>query len=398
MKVGKIIMNSKDNFMFPKKSDLTKIKISDITVELPDLKNCDESKSIVIGKWLSEWIKSDLASGKVQVNNIIPSKSEFAYLLGVSVGTMQNAFRYLEDLGFVESKQCIGTMIKDYNNSESTVRKLTSKRDLAVEAIKRYIKTDGFKVGAQLPSSSTVATIIGFSANTTRLALETLATQNIVCHRFKNARDCGWSVITLDFDIKTGVISQSSETLVDMVVKDLEDYINNNLKIGDKMPAHGELSKNLKASLKTVHDALAVLIDRGILLARRGRYGTSVIKMPNGQISTLKPETSIFAPARDTAFYHYEKTQNHIKRMIADEYEIGDKLPSIMELSKKFDLSPNTIRKAFHNLAKEGFLVFSRGRYGGTFVIDIPEIESQTFKWLAVNPQFAKQYQEMESN
>ena len=84
--------------------------------------------------------------------------------------------------------------------------------------------------------------------------------------------------------------------------------------------------------------------------------------------------------------------------MIADEYEIGDKLPSIMELSKKFDLSPNTIRKAFHNLAKEGFLVFSRGRYGGTFVIDIPEIESQTFKWLAVNPQFAKQYQEMESN
>ena len=391
-------MNSKDNFMFPRKSDLLKIKISDITVELPDLKNCDESKSIVIGKWLSEWIKSDLASGKVQVNNIIPSKAEFAYLLGVSVGTMQNAFRYLEDLGFVESKQCIGTMIKDYNNSESTVRKLTSKRDLAVEAIKRYIKTDGFKVGAQLPSSSTVATIIGFSANTTRLALETLATQNIVCHRFKNARDCGWSVITLDFDVKTGVVSQSSQTLVDMVVKDLEDYINNNLKIGDKMPAHGELSKSLKASLKTVHDALAVLIDRGILLARRGRYGTSVIKMPNGQISTLKPETSIFAPAKDTAFYHYEKTQNHIKRMIADEYEVGDKLPSIMELSKRLDLSPNTIRKAFHNLAKEGFLVFSRGRYGGTFVIDIPEVESQTFKWLAVNPQFAKQYQEMDAN
>ena len=398
MKVGKIIMNSKDNYMFPRKSDLVKIKISDIAVELPDLKYCDESKSIVIGKWLSEWIKSDLASGKVQVNNIIPSKSEFAYLLGVSVGTMQNAYRYLEDLGFVESKQCIGTMIKDYNNSESTVRKLTSKRDLAVDAIKRYIKTGGFKVGSQLPSSSTVATIIGFAANTTRLALETLATQNILCHRFKNARDCGWSVITLDFDIKTGVVSQASETLVDMVVKDLEDYINNNLKIGDKMPAHGELSKLLKASLKTVHDALAVLIDRGILLARRGRYGTSVIKMPNGQISTLKPETSIFAPARDTAFYHYEKTQNHIKRMIADEYEIGDKLPSIMELSKRLDLSPNTIRKAFHNLAKEGFLVFSRGRYGGTFVIDIPEIEAQTFKWLAVNPQFAKQYQEMETN
>ena len=80
--------------------------------------------------------------------------------------------------------------------------------------------------------------------------------------------------------------------------------------------------------------------------------------------------------------------------MIAQNYEIGDKLPSIMELSKSLDLSPNTIRKAFHNLAKEGYLVFSRGRYGGTFVIDIPEVEAQTFKWLAVNPQYAKMYEE----
>ena len=101
----------------------------------------------------------------------------------------------------------------------------------------------------------------------------------------------------------------------------------------------------------------------------------------------------MFASAQETAFYHYEKTQNHLKKMIAQDYEIGDKLPSILELSKSLDLSPNTIRKAFHNLAKEGYLVFSRGRYGGTFVIDIPEIESQTFKWLAVNPAFAKEYQ-----
>ena len=392
-------MSFKENYVCPKKSELKKIKISDITVELPDLKNADESKSIVIGKWLSEWIKADLASGKIQISNVIPSKADFAYLLGVSIGTMQNAFRYLEDAGFVESKQCIGTMVKDFTQPNSSMRKLTSKRDLAVNAIKAYIKNEGFKVGAQLPSSATIASSIGFSVNTTRFALETLATQNIICHRFKNARDCGWSVITLDFDIKEGNCNtKSSETLVEMVVKDLEDYIVENLKVGDKMPAHAQLSELLKASLKTVHDALAVLIERGVLLARRGRYGTTVVRMPYGEISTLKPETSIFAPARDTAFYHYEKTQNQIKRMIAEQYEVGDKLPSIMELSKQFDLSPNTIRKAFHNLAQEGYLVFSRGRYGGTFVIDIPEIESQTFKWLAVNPQFAKQYQNLDSN
>jgi DNA-binding GntR family transcriptional regulator len=178
-----------------------------------------------------------------------------------------------------------------------------------------------------------------------------------------------------------------------MVVKDLENYISNNLKAGDKIPPHSELAQKLKASLKTVHDALKILADRGILLPRRGKYGTTVIKIPNDKTLSVKPEMSIFAPAKDTAFYHYEKTQNKIKRMIAEEYDIGEKLPSIIEMSKMLDLSPNTIRKAFHNLAKEGYLVFSRGRYGGTFIIDIPEIEQQTFKWLAVNPQYVMEEQ-----
>ncbi len=151
------------------------------------------------------------------------------------------------------------------------------------------------------------------------------------------------------------------------------EYIINNLKVGDKMPPHAALAKALKASLKTVHDALTILIDRGVLLARRGRYGTTVTRIPGAEMFLQKPETSIFAPAKDTAFYHYEKTQNYIKRLIAEEYQVGDKLPSIQELATRLDLSPNTIRKAFHNLAEEGYLVFSRGRYGGTFVIDIPE-------------------------
>ena len=135
-----------------------------------------------------------------------------------------------------------------------------------------------------------------------------------------------------------------------------------------------------------------MLIDDGILLARRGRYGTTVIKMPDEMAIEQPREISIFAPAKETAFYYYEKTQHNIKKMIAENYSVGMKLPSIIELSKQMDLSPNTIRKAFHNLAKEGYLVFSRGRYGGTFVIDIPETEEQAFKWLAVNPQYAEAY------
>ncbi|MBQ8459700.1 GntR family transcriptional regulator [bacterium] len=387
-------MHAKEGYISPRKAELIHLNINDVSVELPDLKNIDESKSVAIAKWIVSWLVKDLSSGKIQINNILPSKADFAYRLGVSIGTMQNALRYIEDLGYVESKQCIGTLVKDYNKKSTTIRKLTSKKDLAVESIKNYILSDGFKIGSCLPSSRTISTIIGFSANTTRLALETLCANNIISHKFKNAKESGWVLKTLDFDYTPAKTSKDSQTLVQMVVKDLENYITENLKIGDRIPSHNELSKALKASVKTVHDALKILIDKEILLSRRGRYGTTVIKMPGAAVTQFKPETSIFAPAKDTAFYHYEKTQTHIKKMIAQNYEVGDKLPSILELSKILDLSPNTIRKAFHNLAKEGYLVFSRGRYGGTFVIDIPEVEQQAFKWLAVNPQFAKEYQE----
>lgn len=383
------MQNNKD-YIFLKKSDLIKINISDVVTKHPDLKNINESKFIVIGKWIASWITKSLSEGKIQENYILPSKADFAYLLGVSIGTIQNALRYIEDLGYVESKQCIGTLVKDNKKKTSTIRKLTSKKDLAVEALKRYISSGEYNIGDKLPSSRTISLIIGYSANTTRTALETLCANNILIHNYLGLG--GWLVNNLDFEITAGDYTQKSATLVDIVVKDLEEYIKENLKIGDKMPAHEQISKTFKVSIKTVHDALKVLISKGILLARRGNYGTTIIKIPGTIESNLKPETSIFAPAKDTAFYHYEKTQNHIKKLIAQNYNIGDKLPSIKELSKNLDLSPNTIRRAFQNLAKEGYLVFSRGRYGGTFVIDIPEVESQTFKWLAVNPQFAKEY------
>ena len=104
-------MTNKEGFMFPQKSELRKIEISDISMELPNLKDIEESKSVAIGKWIADWIKTDLQSGKIKINDIIPSKADFAYRLGVSVGTIQNALRYIEDLGYVESKQCIGTLV-----------------------------------------------------------------------------------------------------------------------------------------------------------------------------------------------------------------------------------------------------------------------------------------------
>ena len=377
-------MNMK--YTLPQKSSLEQLKINDINDSLPDLKNIKESKAVTIGKWLTNVIKTNKA---IKPNVLLPTKPDLAYLLGVSIGTIQNALRYIEDLGFVESKQCIGTIVKDQNNSESSLRKLTSKREVAITEIKRYIIENDLKVGENMPSSRVLAKIIGCSANTTRLALEYLGTINILEHKFKNSNETGWEITSTDFALDE---IAGNNTLVKKVEDDLKEYISQNLKTGDRMPAHAELSSKLSVSIKTIHDALKVLIDQGILFARRGRYGTTVLKMPSDAGIGEKPETSIFASAPETAFYYYERTQNHIKKMIAQNYEVGSRLPSIKELSKELDLSPNTIRKAFHNLANEGYLAFSRGRYGGTFVIDIPETEEQAFKWLAVNPQYTQTY------
>ena len=369
------------------KSELKQIRVNDITMSVPDLKNTKDSKATTIGKWLMNIIDNDPCC---KINNLLPTKPDLAYFLGVSIGTIQNALRYIEDLGYVESKQCIGTMIRDRNSLNKNFRKLTSKRELAVELIKKYITDKGYSIGKILPSSRTLANSINCSANTTRLALEYLTITGILEHHTSDTIENGWIIKNLDFKIEN--IQTENNTLVKKVENDLKEFITNNLKIGERLPAHEELSKKLSVSIKTIHDALKNLINDGILLARRGRYGTTVLKMPSDQYTEIKKETSIFAPAPETAFYHYEKTQNHIKRMIAENYEIGSKLPSIIELSKELDLSPNTIRKAFHNLAQEGYLAFSRGRYGGTFVIDIPETEEQTFKWIAVNPKYAEVY------
>lgn len=379
------------DYILPQKAELKKLKISDINFQKPDLKNIPTSKAIAVSQWLKDWIKSGLKDGSIQVDNLLPSKPDLAYFLGVSIGTVQNALRSIEDIGYVESKQCIGTMVRDYNNKDRNIRKLTSKREFAIEAIKKYIVDNKYKLYQILPSPRVLSDNIGCSLNTARLALEYMDSMGILKRKYKNTTESGWAVLKTDLEANCPDVIEH-ETLVTKIEKDLKDYITNNLKVGDKIPPHQELSEKLKASMKTIHDGLKILINEGILLPHRGRYGTSVVRQPYEKSVKVKKETSIFASAKETEFYYYQRTQSHVKKLIADKYHVGEKLPSIMALAKEFDLSPNTIRKAFHNLAKEGYLAFSRGRYGGTFVIDIPQAEEGSFKWLAVNPKYAEAY------
>ncbi len=381
-------MENKKNFTV--KNALVQTSIEDFITQLPELKNIQESKASVIGKWLIGQIEELLNTQKIQIGQLIPSKADFAYRLGVSIGTIQNALKYVEDNGYIEAKPCIGTIIRDKNQPAMFGKKSTSKRDIIITQIKKYIQENDFEIGDNISSSKHIAKTLNHPVNTVRLALENLCTQGILKHNFKNSNEqTGWFLVNKNFEIEESI--PQHETLVEKVVKDLKNHIIKNHKIGDRINSHAEFSQKLQASMSTIHTAFKILTDEGILMTRRGQYGTIIMKMPNEKQSLNQPkETSIFAPAAQAAVYYYEKTQNHIKKIIAQNYSIGDKLPPISEFAQELNLSPNTIRKAFQNLADEGYLTSSRGRYGGTYVIDIPETETQNFKWLAVNPKYAE--------
>ena len=182
------------DYILTQKSELRTTVLSELNLTAPDLRNINEAKSVVIAKWMMEWIDNGLKSGDLSAGSLLPVKSELAYFLGVSVGTIQNALRYIEDFGYVESKQRIGTIIKDRSAQETTIRKLTSKREIAIKKIKKFIISNKMKVGLYLPSSRAMATLINCSANTTRSALEYLCTVNILEHNSKAPKETGWKI------------------------------------------------------------------------------------------------------------------------------------------------------------------------------------------------------------
>ena len=116
------------------KAGLRRIEINDLPSKLPDFKTSSATKDNILADWLTNWIESDLKSGKIRKNDLLPRKAALASYIGISIGTVQTAIRFIEDKGYVESKQRIGTFIKDVSSPDTELRKQTSKRDQAIVA------------------------------------------------------------------------------------------------------------------------------------------------------------------------------------------------------------------------------------------------------------------------
>ena len=372
--------------MIKEENEKRRISISELPKEVPDYKGSCCSKDILTEKWLTKWVTDALKSKKLTPNDLLPIKSKLAYYLGVSVGTVQSALRYMEDKGLVESKQRIGTYIKAPGKNVTIPEKLTGKRDLNIKQLKNFIIDNNMEIGERLPSIRTLASAFSVSTNTVRLSIEKLITEGILSNITENKE----SYFVLDkLPNKNEDLSLEMKTLTEKTEEKIISFIKDNYKVGDKFLTHHELAKKFRVSVKTTHDAIKSIIKKGYLASRRGQYGTIVLKTSDKEALQPRPETTIFAPASQAAIYCYEKIKNQLKQLISQNYDLGSKLPSMQELSKELDVSTNTIKKALHEMAKEGYIGFSRGRYGGSFVINVPENqEAAAYRWLAVSKKY----------
>ena len=218
-----------------------KISIAELPTEIPDFTSTFEPKDSIIKKWIINWILSAISNKSIKENDIIPSKLQISEHLGVSVGTVQNAIRYVEDEGYLKSKQKIGTMISNTTSPISDVLKSTSKRDKAILAIKKIIIQKDYKVGKPIPSTRKMSEFIGLSQNTIRLAYEHLCSTGILESLQMRGNDSNWYLKKQpqidEIDTKK-IESMVADTLVIKLTSDLKKYLAQNFSIGDKIPSH----------------------------------------------------------------------------------------------------------------------------------------------------------------
>jgi DNA-binding GntR family transcriptional regulator len=347
------------------------------------------SKDMLIAAWLTQWITTGLSKGILTENHLLPLKQEIAGYLGVSIGTVQNAIRYVEDDGLVESKQRIGTLIRgssantttgETTMDESRVRKQTSKRDTAVVALQQYFVKANFEVGQALPASRELAKVIGSAPNTTRLALEFLTVQGLLSSNNARGKKANWilqAIPNLEANQLGSQMVVQTDTLIDQLERDLKQLISDDYEVNMKLPSHLELAESLKVSIKTVHDAMQRLVIQGYVHSKRGRYGTFVSRIPSNLINVSAIE-QLFVPAEEhaepeAAFYHYQQAEEQLRALLKTQYSVGQQLQPMPELATQLGVSMNSVRRALQTLAEEGLVSFKRGRFGGTIVENIPQ-------------------------
>jgi DNA-binding GntR family transcriptional regulator len=169
------------------------------------------------------------------------------------------------------------------------------------------------------------------------------------------------------------------------LIEKIENYLEKTYKEGEKILPNKAIAGMFEVSVKTINDVMKNLTSRKLILPRRGKYGTIYLGTnKNNKKSFVSSERKKINPVQNYK-YIWQKTLEHLKKYIVQNYEQGDKLVPIRELAGILNVSPNTIRRALAEMTKNGLLITKPGKSGGIFIVEMPEMKD-SYQWLAINP------------
>lgn len=365
------------------------LTLDDIKISKPDF---DASKKVpkgqLVTEWLIEWIKHSLECGIADIGDFIPTKEELAKFLDVSSATIQNSIRQVKDMGYFVSKQSLGTSIADFYSNDIKEQDELCHSTITECKIKKIVLDDGIEIGSTIPAISEFAFRTNISQNTIRFTLNNLAQRGYLEKISLKGNKYSW-IYKKEFSLSNAEIQNGIKdenfTLTHQLVEKIQKYIEKTYKNGEKILPNSAISAMFNVSIKTVNDAMKVLNAKKIILSRRGKYGTIFLGGLSSKMDFVSSERKrVSTPQNFT--YSWQKALTHLKKYIVENYETGDKIAPIRELASILNVSPNTIRRALFDLFQSGHLVSKRGKLGGIFIMEMPEVEGDSYRWLALNP------------
>jgi len=357
----------------------------DIKIVKPDFKNSKLPKGQIVTNWLIDWVKHALETGTADFGDFIPSKEDLASFLNVSTSTIQNSIRQVRNLGYLTSKQSIGTYIADFYSKDIKEETGIVNSTVACCKIKKIILDEGTKLNSPILSISELSKRTDISKNTIRFNLMELEQKGYLQRKkMRGNRYCWIYIKELELtkeEIING-LKDENFTLTHQLLEKIQKYIEKTYKAGDKILPNSSFSRMFDVSVKTVNDAMKILNSKKIILSRRGKYGTIYLGN-NSKTSFVTSERKQISSNKYS--YSWQKALINLKKYILENYKTGDKIASIRDLASILNVSPNTIRRALKELFENGFLISKRGKSGGIFIVEMPSKE-QTYRWLAINP------------
>ena len=358
----------------------------DIKIAKPDFNNSKLPKGTVVVNWLIDWVKHALEVGSADFGDFIPTKEDLANYLNVSTSTIQNSIRQVKNLGYLQSKQSIGTYITDLYSKDIKEDNEILNTTVACCKIKKIIIDEGIKLNSPILSISELSQRTDISKNTIRANLIELEQKGYLKRKRLRGNRYSW-IYTKEFELTKDEIMNGLKdenfTLTHQLLKKIQTYIEKTYKVGDKILPNSAFSRMFDVSVKTINDAMKVLNSRKVILSRRGKYGTIYIGKNNDKTGYLTTERKQISSNKYS--YSWQKALINLKKYILENYKAGDKIAPIRELASILNVSPNTIRRALKDMFEDGSLISKRGKSGGIFIVEMPTGE-QTYRWLAINP------------